>query len=106
MNERTIGIMKPEAVLVNVSRGPVVDESALAAALHAGRIHGAGLDVFEHEPSIHPSLLDAPNLTMLPHIGSATVEDRTELTRICIENIACVLDGSEPRFSVDTSPAS
>ena len=108
MNERTIGMMKPEAVLVNVSRGPVVDESALAAALHAGRIHGAGLDVFEQEPSIHPSLLDAPNLTMLPHIGSATVEDRTELTRICgREHRMAVLAETEPAVLRTTpSPAS
>ncbi|MDG2021338.1 MAG: D-glycerate dehydrogenase [Phycisphaerales bacterium] len=104
MNERTIGMMKPEAVLVNVSRGPVVDEAALAAALRDGRIHGAGLDVFEQEPRIHPDLLAAPNVVVLPHIGSATVEDRTDLTRISVENVLAVLAGEEPAFPVRTEP--
>ena len=106
MNARTIDLMKRSAVLVNVSRGPVVDEAALAAALHAGRIHGAGLDVFEHEPKIDPRLLDADNVVLLPHLGSATIEDRTELTRICVEDIASVLEGSKPAFPVETNPAS
>lgn len=105
MNARTIGLMRKDAVLVNVSRGPVVDEAALATALRDGRIHGAGLDVFEHEPEIDPRLRDADNVVLLPHIGSATVEDRTELTRICVENIGNVLDGSDPVFAVDTTPA-
>ena len=104
MNARTIDLMKRTAVLVNVSRGPVVDEGALAEALHARRIHGAGLDVFEHEPKIDPRLLEADNVVLLPHLGSATIEDRTELTRICVEDIASVLDGSEPSYPVDTGP--
>lgn len=105
MNPRTIGLMKSTAVLVNVSRGPVVDEAALAEAVRTGRIHGAGLDVFEREPEIDPDLVRAGNVVLLPHVGSATVEDRTELTRICVENIATVLAGSEPPFPVEADPS-
>ena len=93
--------MKSNAVLVNVSRGPVVDEVALAEALRRGRIFGAGLDVFEREPTIAPELLDAPNVLMLPHLGSATTEDRGDLTRLSVENVLAVLAGRRPPFAVD-----
>jgi glyoxylate reductase len=99
-----LAAMKRTAVLVNVSRGPVVDEAALAKALADGSIFAAGLDVYEHEPRIHADLVDLPNALLLPHIASATVEDRTDLTGICVENVVSVLAGREPRFSVSAPP--
>jgi glyoxylate reductase len=100
-----LALMKPNSVLVNVSRGPVVDEAALADALAEKRILGAGLDVHEYEPTIQPRLLECPNVTVLPHIGSATVEDRLDLTRLSVENISAVLAGRKPPHEV-TPPAS
>ena len=88
--------MKSTAVLVNVSRGPVVDEAALADALAARTIFAAGLDVYEHEPRIHGDLVDLPNALLLPHIASATVEDRQDLTEICVENVVATLAGDTP----------
>lgn len=92
--------MKSTAVLVNVSRGPVVDENALADALADGTIFAAGLDVYEHEPRIHENLAARPNALLLPHIASATVEDREDLTGICAENVVAVLAGHAPPFAV------
>ena len=86
--------MKPGGILVNTARGPLVDRDALLAALHAGRLAGAGLDVTEPEP-LAPGdpLLDAPNLLVLPHVGSATVEARAAMTRLCVENLEAGLAG-------------
>ena len=72
--------MKPTAVLVNTARGPVVDEEALAIALEEGHLFGAGIDVYEREPEVHPRLLAAPHTTLLPHIGSATEATRLRMT--------------------------
>lgn len=88
--------MRPTAVLVNTARGPVVDEAALAEALHAGTIFGAGLDVFEHEPAVHPRLLDAPRAVLLPHVGSATVATRTAMARLAARSVVQVLAGELP----------
>ena len=88
--------MKPTAVLVNTARGPVVDEEALADALHAGRLFAAGLDVFEHEPLVNPRLLDAPRTVLLPHIGSASQATRTRMARLASSAVATVLDGGTP----------
>lgn len=88
--------MKPTAVLVNTARGPVVDEAALAEALHAGTIFGAGFDVFEHEPEVHPRLLDAPRAVLLPHVGSATVATRTAMARLAARSVVQVLAGELP----------
>jgi lactate dehydrogenase-like 2-hydroxyacid dehydrogenase len=91
-----LGRMKPSAFLVNTTRGPVVDEAALAEALRAGTIAGAGLDVFEHEPEVHPGLLDLENVVLIPHLGSATIETRTAMGVLAAENVAAVLSGAAP----------
>jgi glyoxylate reductase len=91
-----LALMKPTAVLVNTARGPVVDEDALVDALEAGTIHAAGLDVFEGEPSVNPRLLRAPRSTLLPHIGSATVETRTRMARLACQGVCDVLAGKAP----------
>ena len=81
--------MKPGAYLVNTSRGPVVDEAALAAALdpESGHLAGAGLDVFEHEPEVHPRLRELPGAVLLPHVGSATAETRRRMKELCVESL-------------------
>jgi glyoxylate reductase len=88
--------MKPTAYLVNTTRGPVIDEAALAAALRDGVIAGAGLDVFEHEPEVHPDLLPLDNVVLIPHLGSATVETRTAMAMLAAHNAIAVLRGKEP----------
>lgn len=88
--------MKPDAVLINTARGTVVDEAALADALTRGRIGGAGLDVFQGEPAVNPLLLAAPNLVLLPHLGSATIETREAMGRQAVLNLEALLDGREP----------
>ena len=92
--------MKPEAVLVNTSRGPVVDETALADALAERRIFAAGLDVYEEEPKVHPKLLELENVVLAPHIGSGSIETRDRMAVLAAENIVAVLSGGEPRTPV------
>jgi glyoxylate reductase len=88
--------MKPSAVLVNAARGPVVDERALAAALAAGEIAAAGLDVYEREPQVEPALLSLENVVLSPHLGSATVETRTAMAELAARNAISVLRGKGP----------
>jgi glyoxylate reductase len=88
--------MKPTAFLVNTTRGPVVDEAALVDALRDGTIAGAGLDVYEREPEVHPGLLGLENVVLLPHLGSATVETRTAMAVLAARNVVAVLGGEEP----------
>lgn len=88
--------MKNTAILVNVSRGPIVDEKALAEALQEEKIWGAGLDVYEHEPEIHPLLFDLDNVILLPHIGSATLETRLKMAKMAATNLVQGLKGKEP----------
>jgi glyoxylate reductase len=88
--------MKPTAVLVNTSRGPVVDESALADALGSGEIFAAGLDVFEREPEVEERLLSLENVVVIPHLGSATVDTRNAMGMLAAENVFAALDGERP----------
>jgi lactate dehydrogenase-like 2-hydroxyacid dehydrogenase len=92
---REFGTMRPTSFLVNTTRGPVVDENALVQALAGGAIAGAGLDVFEHEPNVHPGLLDLENVVLLPHLGSATRETRTAMALLAAQNVEAVLRGGD-----------
>ncbi|KGJ02106.1 2-hydroxyacid dehydrogenase [Paracoccus sphaerophysae] len=96
LNARRLKLMKPSAVIVNTSRGEVIDENALTRMLRAGELAGAGLDVFEHGHEINPRLRDCPNVVMLPHMGSATVEGRAEMGEKVIINIKTFADGHRP----------
>lgn len=101
VGRREIALMKPTAVLVNIARGEIVDEEALADALAAGGIFGAGLDVYEREPEIHPALLRAPSAVLLPHLGSATREARGRMGELAVSNLLAVLAGEEPPCPVN-----
>jgi glyoxylate reductase len=93
---RRLALMKSTAVLVNTARGSVVDEAALADALHEGSLFAAGIDVFEREPEVHPRLLDAPRTVLLPHIGSASQVTRTRMAVLASSAVATVLSGGMP----------
>jgi len=88
--------MKPTAVIVNTSRGRVVDEGALADALESGEIFAAGLDVFENEPEVNPRLLDLENVVVIPHLGSATIDTRNAMGELAVENVFAAFDGKRP----------
>ncbi len=91
-----LGLMKPTAFLINTSRGPVVDEAALVSALRHHRLAGAGLDVFEEEPAVHPGLRELRQVVLLPHLGSATLATRVRMGMICLENIDALFGGLSP----------
>lgn len=93
IGRRELALMKQTAYLINTSRGPVIDEAALVSALGAGTIAGAGLDVYEQEPTVSAGLISLPNVVLLPHLGSATLETRVRMGLICLNNIAEVLEG-------------
>ncbi|MEZ5887109.1 MAG: D-glycerate dehydrogenase [Paracoccaceae bacterium] len=96
MNARRLKLMKPSAVIVNTSRGEVIDENALTRMLRAGEIAGAGLDVYEHGTDVNPRLRALPNVVLLPHMGSATLEGRIEMGEKVIINIKTFADGHRP----------
>lgn len=91
-----LGRMQPHAFLINTARGDVVDESALIAALQAGTIAGAGLDVYQREPAVPEALMTLPNVVLLPHLGSATAEARTAMGMRALENLVAFFEGREP----------
>ena len=93
---RELALMKPTAFLINTSRGPLVDEAALVEALRARRIAGAGLDVYEEEPRVHPGLLPFPQVVLTPHLGSAVGELREQMAHVVVDNIQAVIRGERP----------
>jgi len=96
INADRLRTMKRTAVIVNTSRGPVIDEAALAEALRDGVIFAAGLDVFENEPDVHPLLLELENAVVIPHLGSATVDTRTAMGMVAADNLIAALEGGTP----------
>jgi glyoxylate reductase len=96
INRRTLARMKRTALLVNTSRGSVIDEEALVWALNERLIAGAALDVYEKEPSVHPGLLPMENVVLAPHLGSATRETRTAMADLAVRNVLAVLSGAPP----------
>jgi len=98
---REFRLMKPTAILVNTARGPIVDEKALIAALRAGRIAGAGLDVYEHEPFVPAALRKMRNAVLLPHVGSATDETRRRMLDTAVRNVKAALAGRRPQNLVN-----
>lgn len=101
IDHRALGLMQRSAFLVNTARGPVVDEAALVDALRSGAIAGAALDVYEHEPELHPGLVGLQNVVLLPHLGSATVQTRTAMAILAAENAIAVLEGRRPPSPVN-----
>lgn len=105
INARNLALIKPGAVLINMARGKVVDEQAMVDALRSGRLGGAGLDVFENEPRVHPDLMTMDNVTLAPHTGGATRESRRNARTLAAENIARVLRGERPRTPINNPPS-
>ena len=105
LSARRIAMMQPHATIINTSRGEVVDEAALGRALSDGLLGGAGLDVFEREPAVHPALLNLPNVTLIPHMSSATKEGRQSMGEKVIINIQTYADGHRPPDRVLPSSA-
>jgi glyoxylate reductase len=96
LSDRRLRLLKPHAYIINTSRGEVIDESALVRMLRDGKLAGAGLDVFEHEPAVNPKLLEMPNVVLLPHMGSATLEGRIDMGEKVLINIKTFVDGHTP----------
>ena len=101
IGKRSLSMMKPTAYLINTSRGPVIDEAALAEALKNKVIAGAALDVFEEEPKIHPGLIELDNVVVVPHIASASVETRSKMAMMAVENVIAALNEKTPPTAVN-----
>jgi len=101
IGKKELALMKKTAYLINTSRGPVIDEKALVSALQKKQIAGAGLDVYEFEPKLTPGLVKLPNIVLTPHIASATIEARSEMSVDAAENILAVLQGRKPKMLVN-----
>jgi glyoxylate reductase len=97
IGEAELNMMKKTAILINTARGPVVDEGALAQALKNRVIAGAGIDVFEHEPQVHPDLLRLSNVVLAPHIGTASIATRTRMSMMAAENAVAAIEGRRPQ---------
>ncbi len=96
LSARRLKLLQPHALIVNTARGEIIDEAALAGMLQRGEIAGAGLDVYEHEPAVNPKLLKLPNVVLLPHMSSATIEGRLDMGEKVIINIKTWMDGHKP----------
>lgn len=101
IGEKEFGLMKPTAVFVNTSRGQVVDEKALVKVLREKKIFAAGLDVYENEPELAPGLTDLQNITLPPHVGSATFDARIAMAKMAAQNLIDALEGRMPKFCVN-----
>jgi gluconate 2-dehydrogenase len=93
INAEALAAMRPHAIFVNIARGDVVEEAALVAALQEGRIAGAGLDVYEFEPKVPQALINMENVTLLPHLGTAALEVRTNMGMMAVENLIAFAEG-------------
>lgn len=100
LDKEHLSFLKPNAILINIARGEVVDEKYLIQLLKKNKIHSAGFDVYENEPNIDPELLKLPNVVLLPHLGSATIETRTKMALLCAENVLRVLKGQSAKTPV------
>jgi glyoxylate reductase len=96
LSARRLALLRPTAIIVNTSRGEVIDEAALTRMLRNRQLAGAGLDVFEHEPAINPKLRELNNVVLLPHMGSATIEGRIDMGEKVVINIKTFVDGHRP----------
>ncbi|GAA3597558.1 2-hydroxyacid dehydrogenase [Kribbella ginsengisoli] len=103
VNAEVLKALGPDGILINIARGTVVDEAALAEALATNTILSAGLDVFEHEPQVHPALLDLPNAVLLPHVGSATIPTRNAMGQLVVDNLRSWFDNGVPLTPVQES---
>ncbi len=100
MNSRTLALLPPGSILVNSARGDLVDDEALISALRSGHLFAAGLDVYAGEPALHPGYRTLPNVFLLPHLGTATLETRTAMGFRALDNVDAVLAGREPADAV------
>jgi glyoxylate reductase len=100
LNAARLALLPAGAIVINTARGGLIDDDALIAALKSGQVSAAGLDVFAGEPKLHPGYVSLANVMLLPHLGSATLETRTAMGMLAIDNVDAVLSGREPPHPV------